>query len=47
LSFTEESETGLPKESPAGGEQEEDVEQVETDTESIGGYCFPLGGCWH
>ncbi|XP_042665377.1 cilia- and flagella-associated protein 44 isoform X2 [Centrocercus urophasianus] len=35
-SSAQESKSSLPKESPAGEEEEEDVEHVETDTESIG-----------
>ncbi|OXB83351.1 UNVERIFIED_CONTAM: hypothetical protein H355_001788 [Colinus virginianus] len=38
-STVQESKTGLPKESPTG-EEEKEVKQVETDTESIGGYSF-------
>ncbi|XP_031468919.1 cilia- and flagella-associated protein 44 isoform X1 [Phasianus colchicus] len=34
-SSVQESKSTLPEESPAGGEEEEDVEHVETDTESI------------
>ncbi|XP_072192974.1 cilia- and flagella-associated protein 44 [Excalfactoria chinensis] len=34
-SNAEERKTSLPKESPAGGEEEEDAEQAESDTESI------------
>jgi len=46
LSFAEESKTSLPKESPTAEEQEEEVEQVGSDTESVGKYCFPLRRCW-
>lgn len=47
LSFAEESKTSLPNESSAAEEQEEEVEHVESDTESIGEYCFLLRRYWH
>lgn len=47
MSFAEESKTNLPNESSAAEEQEEEVEQVESDTESIGEYSFLLRRYWH